>query len=386
MQHIPEFRYYLSDGKIPIDKSCTVWNWPFPLHFKKENPESDHVQLTYGDYYRCLRKFIEKDNFAAITAAASQRLQHIVHPEDISTINIHLEKHGPYYHPARIRMRGKNRDMQFSLNVAISLAGKRIIEREYGLLKRLNSDFPFPFLPEVYHLDSVSCSEENHTLVMFLGEWCEGFHEFHISDRRADEHCEIMRWDPLHGKVALNSKQIETVYQKAALILTCYYNPLTFEQIFPWYHPTGDFIIKVCNDTLDVKLISVRRYGPMVENEPTDLQDILEAMLVFLLNLSMWTRIDRIDGVEGFAWADVRAVNATIEGFFKGLSYKKELDSLMEPLSIYFKEYLCSLSQTILYDLSAAIVNTYHPKRPERMIIQRHLKDHVAQLYAAILK
>jgi len=176
----------------------------------------------------------------------------------------------------------------------------------------------------------------------------------------------------------------EAVYQEAAKILTCYYNPETFEQIFPWYHAAGDFILKLQDDTIDMKLITVRQYGPMIQNEKIDLQDMLEAMLVFLLNLTIWTRLDRIDGVSGLVWADDRAIEGTISGFFKGLQQKAATESLMEPLSVCFREYLSSLSESDLHDLSVALVNTYPSKAPELPLIKKHLKHHIFQFYAAL--
>jgi hypothetical protein len=166
--------------------------------------------------------------------------------------------------------------------------------------------------------------------------------------------------------------------------LTCYYNLETFEQIFPWYHAAGDFVVKAVDGALDIKLISVREYRPVFQNEDIDLQDILEAMLVFLLNLSIWTRIDRIDGVGTPVWADERAIDGTLKGFYEGLSKKKATDPSAEPLSVCFKEYVSSLSKTDLYDVSAAITKTHHPNAPETHLIRRHLRNHVNQFFSAI--
>lgn len=76
--------------------------------------------------------------------------------------------------------------------------------------------------------------------------------------------------------------------------MTCYYNAETFEQIFPWHHAAGDFVIKLQKNNMKMKLITVRQYAPMLENKnetaknntDSDIYLMLEAMLVFFLNLS----------------------------------------------------------------------------------------------------
>ncbi len=377
------FKYYLSDTTHSIEKNSAIWNASFPVHFQNSNSCGRDVRITYGDYFRGTREFLQRDHFYTIVTVCSECLKATIRFDDINAVHIHLEKHGPFYHPARIRIWINSTALQFTLNVAISAAGKRIIAREYMLLKKLHTDFPDPYLPEVYHLNEISIGQKNLRMIMFMGEWCEGFHEFHISKKHADGRCTFMLWDPLKGKVTLTPEQVRKLYQKAATILTCYYNPQTFEQIFPWYHAAGDFVVKAVDNTLDMKLISVRQYRPMIRNEDADFRDILEAMLVFLLNLSIWTRIDRLDGVGIPVWADERAIDGTLNGFYEGLSIKKATDPLIEPLSVCFKEYISSLSKTHLYDLAVAIVNTYHPNKPETSLIHKHLKDHVTHLLTA---
>ena len=380
----PLFEYFLAEKKAPITKSDACWAAHFPLQRQNLYSNDGGAHITYGDYFEGVREFLEKDHFRAITTAVSRCLAASIPPEDIETIHIHLEKHGPFYHPARIKIVVDQMVIQLVLNVAISAGGKRTISREYTLLKRLTTDYPYGFLPKVYYRGNVSLNRNDLNMGMFLGEWIDDHHEFHISEKLTDGRCNIMIWDPARGKVALASDQVKTVYQEAANILTCYYNPETFEQIFPWYHSAGDFILKLQGDTLDMKLITVREYGPMIQSDDIDLQDIFEAMLGFLLNLTLWTRLDRIDGVSDLVWADDRAIAGTISGFFKGLQQKAATESLIEPLSVCFREYLSYLSESDLYDVSIGLVNSYPSKAPELPLIKKHLKNHIFQLYSAL--
>ena len=111
---------------------------------------------------------------------------------------------------------------------------------------------------------------------------------------------------------------------------------------------------------------------------------MVEAMLVFLLNLSLRMRIDRLDGVGDLVWADDRAVAGTVKGFFNGLAQKASIDPMAEPFSVFFKAYLLSRTQSDLFDVSEAIVNIDHPEAPETALIRKHLKQHISSVFAAI--
>ena len=383
----PQFTYSLSHTDEPVERGRRIWTEPFPLHRKlcpKGLKEGSGVCLTYGDYYDAARVFFEKDRFQTFTGVVSRCIQHPVSPSDIKEIHIRLEKHGELYHPSRIEALIDGERLSFVLNVAISTAGKRCMQREYTLLKKLGHDFSWPYLPAVYGLGAVVVGHDNLEFSMFLGAWHEGYHEFHLSENRADEKITIVVWDPINGNFELPQELFLNLYRQAAMILTCYYNLETFEQIFPWYHAAGDFIVKIQNNTLDMKLISVRHYAPMVENREPDPKSMVEAMLVFLLNLSLRMRLDRMDGVGDLVWADDRAVAGTLKGFFDGLAQKASSDPLAAPLSVFFKEYLLSRTQSDLFDVSEAIVSIYRPEAPETALTRKHLKQHIASVYEAI--
>jgi len=388
METGPRFRYYLSDTEEVLEDNRAVWNAPIPMQLKKFSPPKNQVYVTYGEYFKAARRFLEKDDFRAINSATLRRRKHTVKPESISSLDIHLEKHGPFYHPARIRVDFGETYLQCVLNVAVSDAGNRTIKREYTILEKLNADYPFRFLPETYHLDDNFAGTEpprrQQNISMFLGEWFDGFHEFHISGKTADGRCITAVWDPSQGKVEMTADQALMLYQKAAMILTCYFNPETSEQIFPWFHAAGDFVVRIENGTPELKLVTVRQYGPFVKNDDAGLQDILEAMLAYLLNLTLWTRIDRLDGVGDLVWADKRAVKPTLTGFYEGLSLQTTIHPMIEPLSVAFRAYLSSQSETALYDLSSALVDTCHPDKPEVPLFRKHLKAHVAHLHTIV--
>ncbi len=364
---------------------------------RKKSQKVDGISLTYGDYFYAVRSFLEKEKFKSITSAISQQLNQNIKPEEIKEIRIYLEKHGEFYHPAKIETRINGSRILFVLNVAISSTGKNYIKREFEILNKLNNEFSFSFIPKVYRQDKISIKDKDVEISMFLGEWFEGFNEFHISQNKhkqakTDSSIKIVVWDHEKGNFSLSADETLELYSQVAMILTCYYNAETFEQIFPWHHAAGDFVIKFQNNNMKLKLITVRQYTPMLENKneiaknntDSDIYLILEAMLVFFLNLSIRNRLDRLDGIGEIIWSDNIAVEGTLKGFLKGLSQTSSNNLIPDTLAVDFINYISCFTKTDLLELSNSIVNTYNPMAPEISAIRQNLKNHVDILFSTI--
>jgi hypothetical protein len=225
---------------------------------------------------------------------------------------------------------------------------------------------------------------------MFLGEWFEGFNEFHMSLDPDDKKYKIIVWNHEHGNFFLTPHQTMELYRQAAKILTYYYNIETFEQIFSWHHAAGDFVLKCQEDDIELKLVTVRQYRSMYENnivsesiEP-DSELILEALLVFFLNMAIKMRIDRLDGVGEIVWSDDVALKGILKGFFEALTLKPEISVFAEPLNDCFRQHLLSCRRADFFDLNHAIVHTYPLQAPEAPVIRQHLGKHVEGLYNSI--
>jgi len=382
----PQIRCFLSRTEAPVHNQCQIWSTPFPLGrdpVEASRPEPDKCPVTYGDYFTGVRTFLKKDGFRSVSEAIFKQTKSPVCAKDIASIDIRLKKHGEFYHPARIEIGFGGEIIYCVLNVAISDPGKKTVFREYDLLRRLRNEYPWPYLPAAHALDTVTVNNGKIDMVMFLGEWFEGYHEFHLSGFRPDGKADIVLWDGADRKL-LAQELVAPLYRQAAKILTCYYNLYTFEQISAWHHAAGDFIVAVCDNRLDVKLISVRQYAPMADNTQQDPESMIQSMLVFLLNLSLRMRVDRVQGVGALAWIDDRAVAGTVAGLFDGMSQKAGVERLAEPFAVLFKDYVASCTPDDLFDVAGAIVDSYHPQAPETPLIRKHLKKHCATLYSAL--
>jgi hypothetical protein len=387
MANSPRFKYFLSTKSNPVQKGSRIWPDLLPMS-RHQQPNDAGICVSHGDYFTAARNFLEQDGSKIITRAVSQQIHREVTSREIEEINIFLEKHGEFYHPARIEAMLHGTAIPFVLNVAISNSGKNCIQREYGLLKQLNEDFPFSFLPKVFGQGCVCVTGDE--IKMFLGEWFQGYNEFHISFDPAEKKHKILVWDHEHGNYFLTDDQATNLYRHAARILTCYYNVNTFEHIFSWHHAAGDFILKCQNNRIDLKLITVRQYRPLFENntggedEVPDAELILEALLVFFLNLAIRMRLDRLDGVGKIVWSDDSALKGTLKGFFEGLTLKPQITPFARPLVSCFRHHLLSCNRTELFDLNRSIVQAYHSQAPEVPVIKQHLTQHVVDLHHAI--
>ena len=388
MSNYPQFSYFISHQKSPITKNSTVWHQPLPLS-RKYATNIDQTSIDHGEYFDAIRSFLEKDGCKIISRVYSQHFNRNVKSTNIHEIRICLEKHGEFYHPARIETLADHQNISFVLNVAVSEVGIRSIKQDYHNLKKLGAEYTPSFLPQVYGYDQVR-SDGNHKICMFLGQWFEGYNEFHISKDPIENEYKIRLWSDSNRRCFLSPQKAKEAYRQIAKILTYYYNVETFEQIFAWHHAAGDFIVRVDHTGLDVKLITVRRYGSLFQNS-MDLKNagnnvelILQALLIFFLNLSIRIRLDRLDGVGDIVWADKLAVQSTLVGFLEALALKPRLPSLPDSIDQCFKYYLSACTKEDVQVLCEAALNTFDRQAPEIPIIKQHLSEHVEALKQAI--
>jgi len=155
---MPRFKFFLSSRNDPVREGDFIWSTPIPLSRHQSartfEPDSD-IFINHGDYFTAVRNFLERDRYAIITQSVSQHLHRKISSQEIEEIRIFLDKHGEFYHPAKIETVLQAVKIPFVLNVAVTDAGKLCAQREYRLLKKLNTDYPDSFIPKVYALGNV---------------------------------------------------------------------------------------------------------------------------------------------------------------------------------------------------------------------------------------
>jgi hypothetical protein len=387
MHVIPQIRFFLSNQTQPIEPNSKLWKLPLPVKREEAEIKAEHkpcAGITYGDYFEAAGAFLAKNNCEIISLALSH-LSNPVYLHQIREIKISLEKHGAFYHPSKVEAVAENTAIPFVLNVAVSEEGIECILNEYLTLKRLNSEFQYSFIPAVYGGGDFKV-RGNLPVGMFLGEWFEGYNEFHISRDPSDGKEKILIWDNLKGSRFVSPGTATDIYMQASKIMTCFYNVYTFEQIFPWHHAAGDFVVRQTGDKTDVKLITARQYSSLFETkyQSKEIGMIFEGLLMFLVVLSIRMRLDRLDGTGDIVWADSLSVDGTIRGFWEGLKTKSGAKLIQADFIYEFRAYLKSRSENELSELAKEIFSSFNQSAPDIPVICRNLDQHSGEMFNAL--
>jgi len=373
-----KFSYSSPAGTLPFQDE------ELEAHLPLDRPgaeEKTSLKITYKSYLRGIRHFIlgNWDRFvAAVTEQAPGGFQ------QVAEIEIIAEKHGSDYHPARLRARVGESHVDFVVNVALTDRGKKRLLNEFQLLNYLHSEHRQSFIPRVYFLERECLSGESGDkmrIVMFLGEWFDGYHEFHLSCNPQTGSLITVLWDMDRGHVELSSQEVQEIYRQAAFILTYYYDTERYCEIFPWHHASGDFVVCRSDAGIQVKLVTVRQYISRIVFEENRPENRIEALLIFLANLTVRMRLDRLDGIGDTLWAGGHCVQGTVSGFFEGLAAKASIGSSAPPLRDELLRLLSRISPGHLAELFEAVVESYHKDAPDVAVILEHLPEHVFQVY-----
>lgn len=335
--------------------------------------------MTYGDYFLSSLHFLTRHLPAAIAALNGN-------PQpgpDIRDVDIHLVKHGAFYHPAKVTVRTDQDKILMALNVAAGRQGQSVMAVEPDNLNRLHQDvLDRDMVPRVLARGRGKVAGKP-AVPMFAAQWFDGFCEFHLCrDPQCDEAQAWKVWDE-SGDWFLAPDQMAEVYRRAAFILTCCYNPLSFEAVLDWHHAAGDFIIKKKDRTMDVRLITIRRYAPLCDM-PADngitLTDVLDGLVLFLLDLTLGMRLDRLDGVSRMAWAGDAVLPAVWQGFNQGLSRMAEFRGVPPDFIAGVGQYLAAHSVDDLVGLGCRVEARFRHLPEESQLIHRHLPGHAVLL------
>jgi hypothetical protein len=384
----PRVSYFLASDDSPVVENLPRWRMPLPLSpaevVKPGEPTDPGAAVTYGDYFTAVHRFLESDGFAALTGALRVSLGQSVTAADLGPMRIYLEKHGHFYHPARITVAVASRRPAFVVNVAVTKIGRSYLKADFDNIRLINDRFPYRFLPQVYCKKMVTLPGRSRRLEMFLGEWLDGYHEFHLTGEPSERNSRLVVWDPFKGVHTLSKQQRAHTYRQIALILTAYYDLETFEQIFSWHNAAGDFIVKTDGEQIDLRLITVRKYAPLFADVSGDADTILQALLIFWLNLSIRIRLDRFDGVGEFGCADDDIIDAALNGFFNGLALQVQFGRIPKELPDLFAGYLKALGSDDRDTLLQWVLMRMKCHPSEKALIRKHLKRHGEEMTQAI--
>jgi len=362
----PRLRYLVSSphGDIPADEH----EWDLPL-------EGDALETSYRIYFNSIKEFLHKDEFIPFLSLISQKIGKKISINEVDEIIIRTEKHGLLYHPASIEFILKAGKIKFGLNVAISDIGRHWLKGEWNVFQKLHAQFDLPYLPKAY----LFC--EFNTMSFLLEDWFEEYHEFHIS-KDPDGTYRLKLWDFHHGYKYLSPEQSYEIYKQASKILTLYYDFDDFREIYPWHHAAGDFVVKVINKTIDVRLTTARRYEPFIGFADPDTLNPLLSLCYYLINLTIRMRLDKLDGLGEIVWIEDRCAEATLRGFFEALRLKGDITN---PIG-NAEEFLTLLQSFSIDDLKTLVnplLEQYRGTGDFSAVIS-NLDKHIEELYVTL--
>ncbi|MBW1828484.1 MAG: hypothetical protein JRI74_03600 [Deltaproteobacteria bacterium] len=351
-------------------------------------PTTSHPFLTLGNYFGSIEAFLLKDPAKPLHSILKERFNKQTDINRIQKILIRSEKHGALYHPASIEVMVEGKQLKIAVSTAVSEKGKLWLTREYEILKHLNRSYKLPYLPNIYTKGEVECKavdQKNETLVMILAEWFEGYHEWHLSIDETDRSRKICIWDLENGNRYASEQETFEIFRQASKILTFYYDTNSFNQIYPWHHAAGDFIVGTRNGSIDVKLTTARRYESIMGSFSEDTVNPIIAIVYFFLNLTVRMQLDKLDGIGKTVWAGDFSAGAATAGFFEALMTletedRYNLGKVEDLLSL-----LQSFSEEELEGLFQSLLILYQKDDPEDLaVIQENLGGHINLLYQTL--
>jgi hypothetical protein len=357
-----------------VDETSEEWNALLPTDRHASDSEKGQG-LTVGDYFSIAVTFLSADEFRVPRFALETSTGRTYSLSSIETIDICLVKHGTFYHPARIDIKtNDNCLIPVALNLAISPEGIGCIDREFTALETVSN--AMHYTPRVFGKSTVTHSK-GRMVSMFAAEWFDGYFEFHASFNGPESATVV--WDTDRGNYFLTGDQAYEVYRQAATILTLCYNIDSGRQIQPWHHAAGDFVLRKDGGNIDVKLITVRQYTSLFNHEIDD-DALIDAVLIFLISLSIRMRLDRVDGIHDLVWLSDSVLQATVAGFLDGLSRMSSPRLPMGSPRTLFLEHTSGLTASDVMDYAMMVIGAYHPDSPDLPLIKKNLDSHITFL------
>ncbi len=373
-----QIRFAVAGRDRGLDETHPLWSEALPLSVQRPPADAGpDGNISHGDYFEAIRTYLLEDGARQLQTALAPSLPTASLPPLPEKIEVVLEKHGEFYHPARIRVGEPPKSRDFVLNVAITPAGRECMENEIETLQQVAPRLPEGSLPQIYGTGQVE-NAKDQKFEMFLGDWFDGHHEFHLSVDPVSGRRGVVVWDTQGAPFFLPEDAMADVYAQTAFLLTRAYDFETTCQIYPWHHASGDFVLRPHENGLDIKLITVRQYAPTlgaIDGQDLDAESRLMAAMVFFANLTLRNRIDRLDGTGELAWADDTAVAATVVGFKRALD-----EGSLSDLGTLLRSYDLADWGTLLN----AVAERYRLMPAEEALLDRHIEGHAFCLQAAI--
>jgi hypothetical protein len=350
-------------------------------------PGRQHPFLTLSDYFSCMERFVCRDNGQLLNRLLHEHLPACLPFNGLKKITITSDKHGALYHIARVTLQTADATGTLAMIAAVEEKSRESLQREFLRLGDLNEKRTPSYLPAVYCQGHEQCSTPagTATIAFVLGQWLSGFHEWHLAIDPTDRREKIRLWDSGACDRFLADREARKLIRQAAAILTHYYDCRTFEQIRAWHHAAGDFVARCQDGRVEVRLITVRDYGPPTGFPAATGTNMETGLVMFLLNLTLRMRLDRLDGVGAPAWLEEFAVEESVRGFLATIAALEKDQGLPAGFVDQFRSLLTTFDQRDF----AEIYQQFLPAdgridADEADLLKNRLPEHCHQLWQTL--
>ncbi len=374
--HSPTIRLMIASQAGPVELDRHSADLPLP-----QGPDGDAPLLHYGPYLTGLRDLLLRDGSGPLIQAVSRRSGLPVSATDLRGVDIISEKHGALYNVACARVFLADRDYAFALTSAVTDFQKAVMTREAQALQEVQAILGEDLLPHLRFEGEAEYLDKKNgpgKLKVLITDWLDDFHEFHLCRTRADHVFATEVWHGSRGKLLLTAPQAAEAYRKAARLLTLCYDNASGRQVYPWHHAAGDFVIRCDNESIDVRLITVRDYKRLIHEDGEE-QNPLLSLLHFFLNLTLRMRLDRLEGTGELAWMGRSCLDACAAGFLDACRVKHAQSSGF-PDAPEILGVLQSFEETELYELLQIAAADGLIEPDEAPFLAHHLAEHASEL------
>lgn len=376
-----QYLFSSPQGDMPLEPAQLAL--PFRI-----TPNREHPSLTLGDYFDGLGQFLCMDDGRRLMRLIEKELSQPIESDQIRCLRLYSEKHGALYHIARVVIGVGDRSLTFAAIAAVSPGARAQLAREYDVLESLQRNFDFDYLPKVYYRgDIVQQTGRGEVHLSFLlAQWFEEYHEWHLTpDEKSGTH-RVCIWDQDSGHRLASRHETFEIFRQGSRILTLYYDPGTYSQIYPWHHAAGDFVVRSRGeDVLDMKLTTARGYAPVMAFPGAGQSDSFIALTYFFLNLTVKMRLDKSDGTGAVVWAQDPALEACTRGFFQALACLEDQGRPLPCSPADVSQLFTSFDTEEITGLYQPLLDFYREEEPEYYpVIQRHHQEHARELYQVI--
>jgi len=359
-----------SDG----DHTLTPKELARPFLLSRSTP---HPTLTLGGYFETLKGLFLKKAQALFPQDLGIEGQD---PWDgVRELILRSEKHGAFHHVARAEIHTQGEILVLGMLTAVSDRGRNTLAREFENLKLLGSKpLSAPFLPRPLSLQMAS-GPSGEPLTVMLVEWLEGFHEWHMHRVPATGEIRPVLWEEGRNR-PLGPDEAFGLWHEAARILTLCYDPLHFSQVRHWHHAAGDVVARVGPDAVKARLVTIRDYRPLPLFEGRAPSSPWIPLVYFFLDLALQTRLDRLEGTGEAVWLPRPCLEATVQGFLKGVAAWESLEQGGDASPPEVHSLLGSFSVEELGRIYASLLEVSGPEDPEeRSLLEENLPVHLQE-------